>query len=350
MFTATREIGMKTKHFIRQTIAHIGVSSGIVMRRLRRQLATGPIVLAYHRIIDDDHPLAVFTYPQLQVSPSLFTKQIELVRSLGKVLSLEELFQVGIHEPLPSGFLITFDDGWRDNFTEALPVLQKMGVKGAVFATTGFVGTGSLCWTLRVWMFIRSGMEQLRQLEEKHFGFNNKELVGEARLHRLFSIVSSVSPHIRAQFIADVNNVHLSTFGPDQPKLALSWEELKVLDSKGISIGGHTHKHEPLTLLDVPSRITELQRSYDELRHHLGKKICALSYPHSSYNPDVIAAAHKVGFTMSFGFKKIPSLPADLQHRFLPRIEIDSRKTCGIGGKFSRVIMLSHLARLGLWR
>lgn len=342
---------MNATRLIRQAIAHMGVLSGIVGRRLRQRLASGPIVLAYHRIIDDDHPLAAFTYPQLQVSPSLFAKQIDVVKSLGKVLSLEEFYQVGMPPaPLPRGFLITFDDGWRDNFTEALPILQNKGVTGTVFATTGFIGTGSLCWTLRVWMFIRSEMEQLRQLEEKHFGFNNNALVGEARLHRLFAIVSSVSPKIRARFIADVNEVYSATFGPDRPEIALSWEELKVLDANGISIGGHTHNHDPLALLDTSVRIAELQRSRDKLHHHLGKKIGALSYPHSSYNSEVIMAALQTGYTLSFGFKSVPSLPVDLKHRFLPRIEIDRRTTSGIGGRFSRSIMLSYLAGMGLWR
>lgn len=342
---------MKAKRLVRQAIAHFGVYSGIVGQRLRRRLAAGPIVLAYHRIIEDNHPHAVFSYPQLQVSPSLFAKQIEVIKSLGKVLSLEELFQAGMPpEPLPCGFLITFDDGWRDNFTEALPILKKMGVTGTVFATTGFVGTGSLCWTLRVWMFIRSGLEQLRQLEEKHFGFNNNALIGEARLHRLFAIVSSVSQQIRARFIADVNEVYSATFGPDQPEIALSWEELRGLAANGMSIGSHTHNHETLALLDASARILELQRSRDELHHQLGKEIGALSYPHSSYNPDVIMAAHNAGYSMSFGFKSIPSLPGDLKHRFLPRIEIDRRISCGVGGRFSRAVMLSYLAGLGLWR
>jgi peptidoglycan/xylan/chitin deacetylase (PgdA/CDA1 family) len=342
---------MKAGRLVRQLAAQLAFHSGMAARRLRRRLVRGPVVLAYHRIIDDTDPCADCTYPQLHIPPAHFVKHVELIAALGPVLSLADLLSAGEPPaPLPGGFLITFDDGWRDNVTNALPLLRQAGVGATIFGTTGFIGTGNLPWTLRAWMLLKDDAAAIQRLEQKHLGNDTATFTGEARLHRLFELVSAAAYRVRESFVAEVTVLHTALTGADRPEVALSWEDCRTALGQGVTFGGHTHTHGPLTLMPADERSIELRRSRTELQQQLDHPIHAMSYPHSACTTQIIEEVHQAGYSLSFGNTPVPAAPAGSRHRILPRIEIDRRTTVGVDGCFSRAMMLCRLGGIDLWR
>jgi peptidoglycan/xylan/chitin deacetylase (PgdA/CDA1 family) len=114
---------------------------GLPVEAHRAGERTVPILL-YHSISEDDvNPLAV--------SPARFREQMLYLRDRGyQALQFADLagWERGRLLP-PKSVIITFDDGYQDNFTTAYPILQKLGLKATVFAVTGSIGKrGYLTW------------------------------------------------------------------------------------------------------------------------------------------------------------------------------------------------------------
>jgi peptidoglycan/xylan/chitin deacetylase (PgdA/CDA1 family) len=123
-------------------------------RRLRRSIVPqrGAIILCYHRIAD---------LPQsprrLWVSPHRFAEQLEVLTRNFVPLSLAELIKRLQEGKVPEkSVVITFDDGYADNFWNARPLLERFGVPATVFVTTGLVGTErEFYWDELEWLLLR---------------------------------------------------------------------------------------------------------------------------------------------------------------------------------------------------
>jgi len=98
-----------------------------------------PVILTYHSISEGDSPL--------KVSPSLFTEQMEWLKANVRVVPLGEIVAaLPGHRPLPErAVVLTFDDGFRDFYSSAAPVLRRLRLPATVFLPTGYCGKSN-CW------------------------------------------------------------------------------------------------------------------------------------------------------------------------------------------------------------
>jgi peptidoglycan/xylan/chitin deacetylase (PgdA/CDA1 family) len=118
---------------------------------------SGLRILFYHRVSDDDDPLAV--------SPRRFREQMELLSTEGyEVVDLADALERG----LSPGRLIAlnFDDGFRDVAENALPTLERLGFRATVFVPTGVIdGTATFAWYRRQPPLLR--WDEIRQLDDE---------------------------------------------------------------------------------------------------------------------------------------------------------------------------------------
>ncbi len=115
-----------------------GLASGL--RRLFATRANGrPGILVYHRIAD---PIPGVAMPTMNVPPARFRSQLSgLLRSGYRPLALPKLIELQVSgQPVPpSSFLVTFDDGFANNFTQATPILRELGIPATVFVSTAYL-------------------------------------------------------------------------------------------------------------------------------------------------------------------------------------------------------------------
>lgn len=119
-----------------------------VTRRTRsevdRRLGSSAAVLAYHSV-----RVTTIDPWNLAVAPEHFEQQMRVLREFGRVVPLVELLDLARHRraraPHPT-FAITFDDGYHDNATTALPVLERHDLPATVFIPTAFVGAPAFWW------------------------------------------------------------------------------------------------------------------------------------------------------------------------------------------------------------
>jgi peptidoglycan/xylan/chitin deacetylase (PgdA/CDA1 family) len=112
-----------------------------LLRSRGRLNSSGVRILFYHRVSDDDDPLAV--------SPRRFRQQMELLAAEKfSVVGLAEAFaRLEAGRPTAQTIALNFDDGFRDVGENALPVLELLGFRATVFVPTGVIdGTAAFPW------------------------------------------------------------------------------------------------------------------------------------------------------------------------------------------------------------
>ena len=101
-----------------------------------------PLILGYHRVVDDFEAAARTEMPSMLVSRAMFERHIDWIGRHFRFVSLDEIGEriasgTPFTEPVAA---VTFDDGYRDVYEQAFPVLRRKGIPGAVFVVTDLVG------------------------------------------------------------------------------------------------------------------------------------------------------------------------------------------------------------------
>ena len=143
-------------------LGHAAGAAGLLRRDFRSKM----IIVAFHRVRDD------LPEDGLTVSSAKFEKFCEFFRSQFKVVPLaEQVAACGSDKNMGGTLSITFDDGYRDNFEVAAPILRKLGLPATFFVTTGFIGSQTVApWDRNLprqpgWM----DWDQLRALVSEGF-------------------------------------------------------------------------------------------------------------------------------------------------------------------------------------
>src|SRR5579862_5072034 len=106
------------------------------------------LILAYHRVSDPSPQGLRYLSETLAVSPARFDAQMAYLSRHHRVMPLDRAFRSLREGTLPAedAVAITFDDGYRDNLTNALPTLRRYNLPATIFVATDHIGTGVLTW------------------------------------------------------------------------------------------------------------------------------------------------------------------------------------------------------------
>ena len=230
------------------------------------------LVLCYHRVNDDAHPFFAGT------PLALFRRQMEALRSHFKVLPLAELAERARRKDLPrNGVAVTFDDGYRDNYTNAFPVLRELDLPATIFLTTDAIDGNALLWHDRVFdAFHRTRKDDAR--------FESEVLpLGPAErgpsLARVLARLRRSTPEERDRRIESL----LGELGiePGAPGgwEKLSWREVREMASHRISFGAHTLDHPILTFVSEEEARRQIRDSKRRIETELGSPVTMFAYP-----------------------------------------------------------------------
>ncbi|WP_018085490.1 polysaccharide deacetylase family protein [Desulfurispora thermophila] len=207
-------------------------------------------VLMYHKVNPDPRTGGL----GLRVPPDKFAWQMDFLASHGyhTVSLLDVLAAWQGQKKLPSRpVVITFDDGYLDNYTYALPILRQHGFTATVFVVAGTVG-----------------------------GINSFDYP-----------------------VRQPRNV------------MMGWDEIKKMQQAGITIGSHTLNHPHLADLTADQQAYQLRRSKEILEEHLGRPVDVLCYPYGSYNEETLRQAAAAGYWVAVTTVQGLAVPADAPYR-----------------------------------
>lgn len=217
-----------------------------------------------------------------------------------KVLPLDEVIIRLKHGNLPQrAAAITFDDGYADNLTCAVPILKKHGLSATFFIATGFLDGGRM-WNDTLIESLR--LTTMPELNATRFGLRNLPLASisdkRAAIDKLITAIKHLPAATRQEAVEYVRETCDSTL-PDN--LMLTTPQLPELRAAGMGIGAHTVNHPILTKHPDAETRQEIADGRDALEEILGERIDLFAYPNGKlgrdYAPAHVAMVKDLGFT-----------------------------------------------------
>ena len=268
-------------------------------RRMTAPFCCRVAILMYHRVFETSSDPW-----ELCVRPAYFADQLELLRRLYPVLSLQQLLNALKAGQLPKrAVVLTFDDGYADNLWNAKPLLEKYELPASVFVTSGSLDSPSEFW----WDNLERILLQPRKLPKR------LQLQIQGRSHE-WPMTSSDERKIAYMAIhqnlqplraceRDPVLIELFTWAEVDPLgradyRPLATEELvKLAQSEFIDIGAHAVTHPLLSILSPEDQSAEIVNSRQKLEDILGKRVDTFSYPYGDLSAEtagIVAAAEFV--------------------------------------------------------
>jgi len=341
----------RLKRFVADVLFHtrlLGVWARVALRRRA-------VVLMYHRVLPAAERALAGSHPGIVVERETFAWQMDLLKRDFTVLSLAEFREAfeGRRPLPPASCLITFDDGWLDNATHAVPILRERSLPAVVFLPTAFIGRRRMFWR-----------EALTQLLTRAVlaGRADGELKGRlrARLQPLGLAdvleVGAASPHARmvdavtermsaeAPPAEDVLQGLASDLGLALEDLSgadafIDWAQASDMAAAGIAIGAHGVEHRLLTALPHSEVRAEVTGSRDALAA-AGLPAMAFSYPNGRWDAAVAGEVARAGFALAFTTDGGHVAPGD--HAWaLRRVNIHEDDTNSPGLFLARILGLN---------
>jgi peptidoglycan/xylan/chitin deacetylase (PgdA/CDA1 family) len=266
------------------------------------------LVLAYHRVTPDDQLPAV-DYPAMHVGTTTFALQLRVLRRLYDVVPLAELeaYLSGATPLRRHVAAITFDDGYRDNYRNAFPILARENLPATFFLSVGFVDRGEAFWFDRLAAAARGWDARPEARDAVHLPAGLVAALNAAaprveRLRRAAAFLKSLPDGERRAVVDALEGLESTPAG--EP---MTWDEVRTLRGAGMGIGAHGTQHAILTRMPAADAAGDIRTSIDTIAARLDAPVTAFAYPNGDADATVAAAAAAAG--MRLGFTMQPANP-----------------------------------------
>lgn len=265
-------------------------------------------IIAYHRVVENPSPF----YPELDIRT--FEAQIRHLSENYSIVPVEEIVKrITTGQTLKKCLALTFDDGFKDNYTHAYPILKKYNAPATIFLITSCIETGNPPW----FMAFRRAFEKTDKKElyiilgGQNFRLNLSSMVQKkAASDEVMSFLQICPNKKRLLFLKEI----FDALGPNDfsclENIMLNWNEIREMANNGVSFGAHTHSHPILANLTISEAEFEITRSKRIIEKKLNKPVNGFAYPvgkRAHYDKKLFSILNRNGFEYAFttGSEKI---------------------------------------------
>jgi peptidoglycan/xylan/chitin deacetylase (PgdA/CDA1 family) len=303
-------------------------------------------VLGLHRVLTEQEKVRSDSLDSIVVREETFEGMLRYLARQFKVVSLDSVLaaeDVDAIDPKPY-CVLTFDDGWKDNYTTAYPWLKKFRLPATIFLVTGMVDGPSAFWVERVvaeWQeprrreHIASGLGALMNQERKQVSL-------EAGVEFLKRMAANRRQEILSRLL-DGDSPPGSDGNVDR---MMSWDQIREMSRNGIDFGTHSVTHPLLPFEDDKTVEWELTESKATLEAKLKKQIRAFAYPNGDWDARVRRSVQQSGYRCAFTTRPGWYSEGDDPYT-IRRVLIHEGNVTGWKGTFSPAAFSLTLARGG---
>ena len=296
------------------------------LNRLVARASGGLLVLNYHRVgrpegSSFDHGLWSATEEGFDLQVRYLSRDFDLV-------GLNDLEHVtrstnGRH------VMITFDDGYRDNYEAAFPILKSHGATATFFLATGFLDRPRVAWWDDIAWMVRSSSRTgiaanvwtIRPVE-----FD--EPTRAAAVRTLLDTYKMLQGRETERFLSFLAEATGSGRCPEQiaADTWMTWSMVQEMRKAGMSFGGHTVNHPVLTSLTPEEQDREIEGCTARLRAELGEAPMAFSYPvggPGAFDEITRALLERRGYQWAFSYYGGYCRPGRVDRYDVPRVPVE---------------------------
>lgn len=272
------------------------------------------LVLSYHGVIPDEYAHHRLRSRNMVTVSEFRSQMIEATRAFTPICASDFRAWRKTGAVLPRNpLLVTFDDGYANNLTYAVPILNEVGVPAIFFVTTGYIGQQRLLWPTEIYLRVYFWPEPTVPLPQG----------GDVGMPRSHTGRAALAAHIEedckhlpvdasTEYVFTLRKLNTTditaTFGEAERTMFafLTWDDVRKLRKLGFVVGSHTVEHPILSRVPAAQLPHELQRSKLTIEWEIGRECLCFSYPNGGqldFTPDVVEAVHGAGYEFAFTLK-----------------------------------------------
>lgn len=312
-------------------------------------------ILMYHRVLPDDMKKQAIVQPGMSVTQSMFESSMKFIKKNYDVVSLEEIIAV-----LEKGetvkkktIAVTFDDGWRDNYQFAYPVLKSYDIPAIIFVSTELIQTNRLPIFMEACILLGEGdlwpdkaVTIFNKIVKEHDLIQSQINLTSQSLNQIsinaywymrtlmlleYKYISLITSELKKACSDDISNW-------DNQRWMLNWDEIKDMYKHNITFGSHAISHDLLIHLDHDRIDHELIESKNIIESNTGIQVSIFSYPNGDYNREIKSMVQKAGYSGAVAVTGCYSDESKLDIFALRRRNINEGAALGPAGNFSKSI------------
>jgi len=316
--------------FILSAVQRLLWLSGLFEIYLRLSGKNGATIIMYHSIVDSNNHR--FIDPTYTMGIDEFEQQMKFLSKHRHVISMGELVKklTDGETPKRGTVVITFDDGYLDNYELAAPVLEKHCLPATIYLATAYISRSEPQWIDQLYCIFQSRTRHTLSLEEKGirkvFDLRKNREMHKAHSALICQLIESDKKTRTILFLHIQNELKPSG---KVPQITLSWNDIKEMMGKysNIEFGAHTHDHISLTSMDKKSIVEEIATCKRDIESHLGYAPKHFTYPYGRSNPEVRSIVESMDFKSAAVTDPVSLIDKNTNLFCLPRLNAPKSMT-----------------------
>jgi len=243
--------------------------------RLRPSASSKFCILCYHRVGTEGVPF--FS----RLAPEVFEAQMQYLRRHYRIVSLSQMCrEVKEGSAVPSTLAITFDDGYRDLYSHAFPVLQKYEIPATIYLIGNCMETGEAPWYDRIFVALGAARTETLELElsEPRTFVLSDPAARAAAAWEIVCYLRSVPDMRRREWCASFER-QVPVPAAELEGRMLDWNHVRTMQRGGVCFGAHTMSHPSVSRLAPSDLREELSGSKKLLENGLQVSVEHFAYP-----------------------------------------------------------------------
>ncbi len=335
------------KSIIKNAVAYIFFYSGAFhfLRLLRNICGYRLTIITYHRVSRNHIEEIEQSLPFLFVTSRIFEAQLNFLKKYFRVINFSDLENVKNGRKLAwNSLIITFDDGYEDNYTEAFQIMRKHNIPWTIFIATDMIGKQEITWWDRLFAFFTT---LIRVNHENNNIEMSSELLEvfkkfEKNASQFFLILNSWGQNRIERLIFELEKLIDMAEDVYLKNRFLDWNQVNAMANFGVEIGSHTCSHQILTTLEEDDMRREFLESKNTIENKINKRVTAVSYPAGKFSEKIKNITDEAGY--KFAVTQIKGVNGLDDRYALKRINIWEKTALSKSGVFSKELFSWRLS------
>ncbi|MBZ4335158.1 polysaccharide deacetylase family protein [Corallococcus sp. AS-1-12] len=275
------------------------------------------LIVSYHRVVSDFTGELQRSIPGLLISQETFRRHLEQAHAAGfELASLGDAVDVmaGRRAAKKDLFVVTFDDGYRDVYRYAYPVLKQMGVPAITYLPTAFINTDKRFNHDRLFHLLRRVQERRFRPDYATMPGPSVELLGPiltGQKTTSAALDDFIGEHPTRVLTGIIDALEQQLGGgadllPEQGDV-MNWDEVRQMARDGFEFGAHTLGHTVLTLEPTAVVEKEILESKQTIEREVGVQVKDFAYCNGWYSDEMIRVLSQNGFRSGVTTEDLPN-------------------------------------------